>query len=91
MGDTQQGRAPSVGQNGALPVNARLRFDPTMMASTISKAVSLPKVRLPATRTKQDAVSQHQTARMHICHQAMSAELGPIRCWMTERSITPEE
>ena len=43
--------AASVPHNCALPVSARLRFDPMMIETTMSSADHLPKIRLPAIRT----------------------------------------
>jgi hypothetical protein len=50
---TSSNVAARAGRNGALPVIARLIFDPTTIATKMSSGVRLEKVRRPAMRMQR--------------------------------------
>jgi hypothetical protein len=71
--------AARVGKNGALAVSARLRLDPTTIASTMSSAVCLPNARRPNRRISTRPNRKTSSARTLICHHRIAPLSLPIR------------
>ena len=70
--------APRPPRKSALPVMIRDRFEPTMIATTMSSGEACEKVRRPASRMQRMPNAKTMKARTQIC-QGRAASSGPIR------------